>query len=167
MFQPGDLVVYGTTGVCRVEDITTPSGAEAGKVYYLLKPLYQNGTVYTPVEHGKIPIRPILTETEATALIDAMPSVAPQTISGTTMQAVSAQYQEALRQNDCQSRLQLLKYIYEKQHPDTPGKQRVSSLDERFRKQCEQLLYGELAVSLGISMEEVPAYIEKRLKQKR
>ena len=28
MFQPGDLVVYGPTGVCRVEAVTCPKPAQ-------------------------------------------------------------------------------------------------------------------------------------------
>ena len=45
MFQPGDLVVYGSTGVCRVEEITHPNmtGADRNKAYYMLNPLYPAG----------------------------------------------------------------------------------------------------------------------------
>ena len=50
MFQPGELLVYGTTGVCRVEGVATPNltRAEWGRQYYLLKPLYQDGVIYAP-----------------------------------------------------------------------------------------------------------------------
>ena len=62
MFQPGELVVYGTTGVCRVEEITTPDmrGADRNKAYYLLKPLQQDGVIYTPVDNEKVSIRPVI-----------------------------------------------------------------------------------------------------------
>lgn len=163
MFQAGDLVMYGTTGVCRVEEITTPVGGTTGKPYYLLKPLYQNGTVYTPVENGKVPMRSILTAAEADALIDAIPTVQASAVSGTTLQAVAAQYQTALRSNDCYELLRLMKSIYQKQHPASDGKQRGGNMEERFRKQGESLLYGELAAALEIPIGEVPAYIARRL----
>ena len=53
MFQPGELVVYGSTGVCRVEEVTRPnlSGADRERLYYRLKPLQQDGVIYTPVEN--------------------------------------------------------------------------------------------------------------------
>ena len=49
MFQPGDLVVYGFTGVCRVEEITRPNttGPDRNRRFYLLKPLQQDGVIYT------------------------------------------------------------------------------------------------------------------------
>ena len=42
MYQIGDLIVYGGTGVCRVEAVDTPKPwpGEAARQYYLLKPLY-------------------------------------------------------------------------------------------------------------------------------
>ena len=69
MFQPGELVVYGATGVCRVESIQQPEphGAHQGKTCYLLKPLYQDGIIYTPVEGGKVPMRPVMSAASPTA----------------------------------------------------------------------------------------------------
>ena len=37
MFQKNDLIVYGNTGICRVEEIGTPEslpGVDKGKLYY-------------------------------------------------------------------------------------------------------------------------------------
>lgn len=52
MFQPGDLVVYGPTGVCRVEAVTCPKPApgEKERPYYQLRPLHQDGVIYTPAD---------------------------------------------------------------------------------------------------------------------
>ena len=77
MFQPGDLVVYGSTGVCRVEEITHPNmtGADRNKAYYLLKPLYQDGVIYTPAENSKVAMRPVISSEEAEELIDLIPTI--------------------------------------------------------------------------------------------
>lgn len=40
---------------------------------------------------------------------------------------------------------------------------RLGMVDERFLKQAEQLLYGELAVALRLSPEEVQADVDRRL----
>ena len=71
MFQAGDLVVYGTTGVCRVESIDQPNmtGADRNKKYYRLKPFYQDGVIYTPVDNTKVSIRPVITREEAEELV--------------------------------------------------------------------------------------------------
>ena len=76
MYQVGELIVYGGTGVCRVEAVATPQqrGPEAGRQYYLLKPLYQDGTIRIPVD-SKVFMRPVISRQEAEALIDAIPGM--------------------------------------------------------------------------------------------
>ena len=74
MFQAGELVVYGSTGVCRVEDFAglDGPGEDRGKRYYLLKPLWQDGVIYAPMDSEKVPMRPVISRTEAEALIDEL-----------------------------------------------------------------------------------------------
>ena len=42
MFQPGDLVVYGSSGVCRVIQVGTLEGksADPSREYYTLQPMF-------------------------------------------------------------------------------------------------------------------------------
>ena len=44
-------------------------------------------------------------------------------------------------------------------------RQKFGTVDERFMKRAEELLFGELAAALGIPREEVPRYIEARLER--
>ena len=43
--------MYGNTGVCEVMDYATPDlpGMPRGTKYYVLRPLFQSGTIYCPV----------------------------------------------------------------------------------------------------------------------
>ena len=54
MFQAGDLLVYGSTGVCRVLSIDRRQervgSIRQERLYYQLKPIYQGGLIYTPVD---------------------------------------------------------------------------------------------------------------------
>ena len=63
MFEKGEHVVCGSKGVCLVEDVTALEipGAEKGREYYILKPVYVTGsTVYLPVYDTKESIRRVL-----------------------------------------------------------------------------------------------------------
>ena len=66
MYQIGDLIVYGSTGVCRVEAVETPRHrpGEEERQYYLLRPLYQDGTIRIPVD-TKVFMRPVISREEA------------------------------------------------------------------------------------------------------
>ena len=167
MFQPGELLVYGTTGVCRVEEITTPdlTRAERGRQYYLLKPLYQDGVIYAPVDSGKVPIRPVISREEAEALIDRIPSVRAEACRAPTLQALAQHYQSAVRSHDCKELLELVMSIYLKQRQAEAQKRRLGMVDERYMKQAERLLHGELSAALGIPLEEVQPYIARRVRE--
>lgn len=162
MFQPGDLVVYGTTGVCRVETITKPDFAAADDMrkYYLLKPLQQDGVIYTPVEgNQKVPIRPVISAEEAESLIARIPTIQAKVFHGPTLQSLSQHYQSVVRSCDCMGLIELLMSIGAKRRQAESQNRRLGMVDERFLKQAERMLYGEFSVALGIPMEDVERYI--------
>ena len=80
MYQVGDLILYGSTGVCKVADITTQelSGKDEKQLFYVLEPLYQNCTIFTPVNTTKIFMRPIISKDEAERLLAQCAAVAPR-----------------------------------------------------------------------------------------
>ena len=52
MYNIGELIVYGRSGVCRVENIGYPEipGIKKDKLYYTLVPLYNKGKIFIPVD---------------------------------------------------------------------------------------------------------------------
>ena len=62
MFQKGDKIVYGQTGVCIVEDVVEKALIKnEKKLYYLLKPLFQqNNVIYAPVDSDKVFMRHVI-----------------------------------------------------------------------------------------------------------
>ena len=56
MFSIGEKVMYGGTGVCVVEEITSVkfSSSQPGKPYYLLRPMYQTGTIQMTWDNGEV-----------------------------------------------------------------------------------------------------------------
>ena len=164
MFQKGALVVYSTTGVCRVEDICKPNlSGDKEREYYLLKPLHQDGVIYCPVDNTKVPIRPILSREEADALIDLIPTIRTEACRAPTLQALAQHYQAAVRSHDCRDLIEMMMSIYAKQQQAEAQHRRLGMVDERFMKQAERLLYGELSAALGIPFEEVQPYIARRM----
>ena len=165
MFQPGDLVVYGATGVCRVEEIMKPrlTPGERNRLYYLLKPLHQDGVIYSPVDSEKVPMRSVMSREDAEALIERIPSIRGKAWKAPTLQALTQRYQSAINSHDSGELVQLTKSIYAKRQQAQSQKRRLGMVDERFMKQAERLLYGELSAALEIPFEEVQAYIAKRV----
>ena len=112
-----------------------------------------------------MPIRPVISREEAEALIDLIPSVRAEVCHAPTMQALAQHYQSAVRSHDCRELLELTMSIYLKQRQAEAQKRRLGMVDERYMKQAERLLYGELSAALDIPYEEVRPYIARRVEE--
>jgi len=165
MFSVGDKVMYGGTGVCVVEDITSLklSGMDRARDYYVLKPLYQSGTIQTPVDNTKIPIRPVMTRTQAEALVDIIPQVDASICMEKNLSALRNHYQQQMSTFDCVDLVRMTKSIYAKKKDAESRQKKIGITDEKFLRRAEDLLYGELAVALDISRDKVTDYIAARL----
>lgn len=66
MFEKGDFIVYGTVGVCQVDDISKTDFSDNDKLYYRLIPKFEaNRTIGIPVDTTKVMMRSIMTRREA------------------------------------------------------------------------------------------------------
>ncbi len=163
MFQIGENVVYGQCGVCRVEGIGPLAGSPAGdRTYYTLRPYFSSEVIYAPVE-GKVFMRPALDREHAEAVVRAIPAVQREIASERSLTLMREKYESAFRSYDCEDLIGLIKCIYQKNRAAVQSGRRVGQLDQRYMKRAEELLYGELAIALGIEREAVLPYIENAL----
>ena len=165
MFSIGEKVMYGGTGVCVVEKITTVklSGMDHERPYYVLRPVYQSGTIQTPVDNTKVPIRPVMTRSEAEQLVDGIPDITASICYEKNLSALRNHYQQQLSTFDSRDLIRMTKSIYAKKKDAESRQKKIGMTDEKFLRRAEDLLFGELAVALDISREEVLNYINERL----
>jgi len=167
MFAIGQLIVHGKAGVCRVEDITVPGFCPADRPqdYYVLRPVYQDLTVYSPVEGCKVFMRPLISAAEAVALIDEMPTVQPEIYHNSNIRLLAEHYRTIYETFDCRNLVALTVSLHAKKKRSEAEKRKFGQVDENFLRQSEDLLFSELAAALGIDKQEVPGYIQARLGQ--
>ena len=71
MYEVGDMIVYGRTGICEVTEITTlkMDGVPKDKLYYILRPVREKrGKVFTPVDNEKIVMRRVISKEDRRTL---------------------------------------------------------------------------------------------------
>lgn len=160
MYQVGELVVYRGEGVCRVEAVGLLNipDVQKDRLYYTLAPLYSGGKIYAPVDTRAI-IRPALTKKEAIELIRTIPSIQAMSCTDRNPRTLNEVYSEKLCSYNCVSMVQVIKTAYSKRKHYQGKGSKPSSVDERYMKRAEDLLYGELAAALEIPREDVLGYI--------
>ena len=163
MYQIGDYVVYGGSGVCQVMEVGTAasSACDRHRAYYTLRPLAGTETIYLPVD-SPVYTRPVITRAQAERLIAAIPSIEEDHFTSHSLRMSTEHYQTVLRSHDCRELVQLIKAVYAKSRRSG---RRVSQIDQRYRKRAEELLHGELAVALGIPIDEVQPYISRSISE--
>ncbi len=164
MFQIGEYVVYGAIGVCQVEAIGSMclSGVESDKDYYTLNPLYaKRSKVYTPVDNQKVKMRSVMSEAEAYSLIDEMKDV--ELIDVVDDKHREHAYKESMKSCECRELVRVMNTVLRRKEERQALGKKMSACDERYLKQAQDGLYGELAVSLGIEKNDVEDFIEHRL----
>lgn len=164
MFNVGDYVIYGNNGACEVLEVgpMNMQGVDKSKLYYTLAPVYVDGSkVFTPVNNKKVFMRPILSKEEAAELIDAIPDIEQLWVSDEKSREQI--YREALKTCDCTVLIKIIKTLYLRRQARIDDGKKVTALDERYLKNAEEQLYGELALSLEMEKDEMEAYIASRV----
>ena len=164
IFAVGERVIYGGTGVCRVEEITEKKMCQAGgtRMYYVLKPLFQDGTIYTPVD-TKVYMRPVMTAQEAERVIDAIPDIRAESYHDRNFNQLAARYEQVLSSHEFMDIVALAVSIREKKTSAEQQSKKLGQVDTKFMKRAESLINGELSIALGIPEDKVPDYIADRV----
>lgn len=166
MYSVGDLVFYGKTGVCRIEDVTEMRSATSGngvEDYYILKPLYQECKISIPVNNDRVFMRSILSEEEVLSIIDNIPDMKAEAFYCHNLNQLKEHYRKLMETHDCVVMIELILSVYEKRIDAIENKKKLGAVDERFMKEAEELIDGEFAAALGIPKEQVKEFIKKRI----
>ncbi len=162
MYGVGDLVVYGSIGVCRVEAVGAPclEAADPDKEYYTLAPLYKGGRIYAPVDTATF-MRPVISTGEAEALMKRIPDIDESIYETRQIGLLKEHYQSLLRSHDCADLVHVIKSVYVKRQSLAKNGRSLGQVEAQYMKQAEDMLYDELAVALDIPRDEVKDYVEE------
>lgn len=165
MFHTGEFIVYGSRGVFEVMDITTMhrEGIPDDRLYYVLRPVnIQGSKVFTPVDNDRIAMRGLISKGEAEDLIMSIPGIDMLEVPSEKVREQI--YKDCLRTGDSLEYMRIIKTLrYRKKNRLANGK-KVTATDERYLKQAEDALYTEFSVLLGLPREEIPDYIDGKLR---
>ncbi len=168
MFEKGEYIVYGTSGVCQVEDITTMEmgGVAGDRLFYVLVPSNQKGgKIFTPVDNKKISMRRVMNEEEALRLIDEILGIEELWISNEKLR--EAQYKECLKSCDCKEWIRIIKTLYLRKRSRSAQGKRITSTDEKYLRMAQEYLYSELEIPLGIPRARMEEYISDRVQEQK
>ena len=153
MYTVGTPILYGRTGVCRVEGIGTPHfQKDDGQTYYTLRSVFSTSgeLIYVPVD-TVASMRPLIGREEAADYLGLISQLELKSFGSKKPAELIAHYQEMLASCQPKDCLLLIKEVYWKQK----SLKKLGQVDARYLKIAERLVCEEFAVAMGTGPESV------------
>lgn len=164
MFKKGDCIVYGSTGICEVLDVTTMDmkGIPNDKLYYILQPYHKKGSeIFTPVDNKKTVIRSIISREDAKKLLEEVTSLEEFKIPNEKFREDC--YKQCVRECNSREIMKMIKMLHLRKHDRLVHGKNFPSTDERYLKIAEENLFSELALVLEIEKNRIKEYVSQKV----
>ncbi len=153
MFNVGEAVIYGNTGVCIIEDIRLEDFLGKKERYYILKPVYsKSSTIFCPVDNIKVTMRKTVSKDEINRYLS--PSSLPETEWIENDHMRREHFSAVLRKCDVGELAAEIYSLHRKRNEKTASGKRLHAADEKALADAEKILFGEFSYVLGITYEE-------------
>lgn len=154
MFKVGDLIIYSIHGICRVDDICEKIFQDVRKDYYILHPIEDNKlTISAPVDSDKINILEIITEKEAEEVLESFKQPGIQWIDVDTIR--NREYSEIVKRGNRREIVQIFNTLLKVKNKVEDNGRKFYGNDKELFNNIQKILFGELAIALDSSFEEI------------
>lgn len=164
MFAVGEYIVYGTNGICRVEEIcASPFDATDTRTYYLLVPLNNpmSSTIYTPVNNERVPMRRLMTREEIEVLIRGMADIEELVVPVEKQRRDL--YRTTLGALRPEGYVSVIKTVHRRRAQLAAAHKHFPVTDMEYGRLAKHLLYSEIALVLGMEEAGMEAYLGEHL----
>lgn len=155
LLNTGDVVVYGTQGVCRIDCIQSKQIGRQSAEYYVLKPVFNESTaVFVPVDNETLvaKMQKVLNKAQIKELIAKTPDIDIIKVSDENQKREI--YKSILSGNDREQLISLIKTIRLERDTRRQNNKKLNINDEQTLRKAEMLLYNEVAFVNNIEPDE-------------
>ena len=165
-FDVGQYVVYGTNGICMVDSIELMSftPGEPKEMYYVLRQNKHSETCFfVPFKNEEL-LSKLREPMRREDIEDMLMGLADDDVKWVSDRRARGDYFKSILNEGVSGHLlNMIICIYEKKRELARQGKKLSVTDTTTLRSAEKLLEEEFAWALGITPQEVPAFIRKRL----
>ncbi|MFC4409635.1 CarD family transcriptional regulator [Chungangia koreensis] len=162
MFNIGDLTIYSSLGICKIEDICEKDFNGETKNYYVLHPM-QNPTltINAPVGSEKLKMYEMMSKKEAQVILESFAGPGAEWIEKVT--ARQHAYIQIINSGDRKEIAKVGNTLIRKKLELQAINKKQSEYDRKMLTQIESILFTEMAISLEMDLGQVYTTIEEYL----
>lgn len=155
MYSIGEVVLYGSNGVCEITEITTKKIGKDSIEYYVLKPVCSDSsTLFVPTQNEMLVsrMRVVLSSDE---IKDILSQKTDNEIWIDNKAERCEKIKEIISGGDCMKLVELIRRMHFHSKLQLKKGRRLHITDERFLKEAEKMVCDEVSVVLHIDRNDV------------
>ncbi len=160
MLAIGTEFLYGTNGVCRVDEVRREKIRGQEQDYYILTPLFSRGsTIHIPVDSPflKEKMRPLITPAQARELARRASEEPAEWIADDNQRG--EEFRRIIEDCDRTELVRMLKSIYCRRTELTARGRRLHAADENVWRTAEKIVREEISTVLGMDPSQVMPFL--------
>ncbi|MCF0148136.1 MAG: CarD family transcriptional regulator [Clostridium sp.] len=158
MFKKGDLVIYSSHGICKIDDICEKKISNVTKSYYSLHPMDDRKlSISIPVDNDKVNIQELLTKEESENIIDSFKFEGYEWIDMSNER--NTKYNEILKQGNRTEIAKIANTLMKKKIEIEDNNKKFYEKDKKILQSIQNALFAELAFILNTTSEDIEEQI--------
>lgn len=154
MFKVGDLIIYSSHGLCRIDDICERPDLREGKRYYILHPVEDSKLkISVPVDNDKVNMLELLGREEAEEIIGLFEYPGASWIDINSKR--NEIYSEVVKTGNRQEISKVVNTLMRKKYKTENAGKKFHERDQRLLSCAKNILFTELAIALDTTNEAI------------
>lgn len=159
MFEIGDVVIYAEHGLCRIDDICEKDLFGEKRLYYVIHPLSETSLkISTPVDAKKKKVMRTMDRSEAEELLEVFGRGDIEWIDDAKQRART--YHNLVQTGEREKIAAVAGALMDKK---LNTDQKMYDQDRKILNTVQSLLFREMAMSLGTTVDDVAEQVEEQL----
>ncbi|RLL45461.1 CarD family transcriptional regulator [Oceanobacillus piezotolerans] len=154
MFNIGDTIIYSVHGLCKIDDICEKPYHGETKTYYVLHPMNDERlTISTPVDNDKVLMLKMMTEEEATIVLESFKDPGIAWIEDVKKR--NKNYKQLIKSGDRKEISKVASTLMQREAEAKASNKRLYDQDRKLLTTIQSILFKELATSLDTTYENI------------
>ncbi|WP_164216463.1 CarD family transcriptional regulator [Virgibacillus sp. YIM 98842] len=165
MYQVGDLIIYSTHGLCKIEDISEKNIGGVSRTYYVMHPIEDAKlTISIPKAAGEKNMQSLMNKEEAQLIMESFRYPGIPWVEDARDR--HKKFSGIVKTGERKEISRVANSLMRKEDELHSDKKRLSEQDRKLLESIQNILFQELAVSLDKPMEEIAEEVHSMIKQK-
>ena len=165
MIQIGELMIYSSHGICRIDDICNKTILGETRKYYVLHPVdnKEKLTINAPVQSDENLMKRLMNKEEAYEIIESFKDEGVEWEENANVRYNS--FNKIVQQGNRKDIAKVINALMKKKIELKAIDKKLHKKDEDLLRQVQNILYKELSIALDIPKEEVEKRINDRIRK--